>query len=169
MPAMRTDVVIIGAGLAGLAAARAVRKGGFDVVVLEARDRVGGRIWNRTLEDGGTLSVGGTWLGAGQHRMFALCAELGLETYPHSHTGNKILRIGGRNHRYSGLAPRIGVLALASLGIAFKRLQRMAMRVPLERPWDAPDADTLDARTLGAWIDSRRNVPSQAARDLLST
>ena len=47
MPAMRTDVVIIGAGLAGLAAARAVRKGGFDVVVLEARDRVGGGLGSR--------------------------------------------------------------------------------------------------------------------------
>ncbi len=169
MTSLRTDVVVVGAGLAGLAAARALRKAGCDVVVLEARDRVGGRIWNRRLDDGTVLSAGGTWLGAGQHRMFALCDELGLETYPHSHAGSKILRIGGRNHRYAGLAPGIGAFALASLGVALKRLERMAMSLPLDRPWDAPKAHRLDAQTLGAWIEARRNVPSADARELLAT
>jgi len=113
------------------------------------------------------LSVGGTWLGAGQHRMFALCDELGLETYPHAHAGKKILRIGGKTHRYSGLAPGIGLLRLACLGIAFKKLERLAMTLPPERPWEAPRARELDSTTLGAWIASRRNLPSTTARELL--
>ena len=166
---INADVVVIGAGFAGLAAARRLSAAGATVAVLEARDRVGGRVWNRTLEDGTVLSVGGTWLGAGQHRMFALCDELGLEVYPHGHAGKKLMRLAGRTVRYSGRAPAIGALTLASLGIGFARLERLAMSLPLERPWDAPRARELDATTLGAWMASRRNLPSAAARELLET
>lgn len=164
-----TDVCVVGAGLAGLAAARDVGSAGLSVTVLEARDRVGGRVWNRTLPDGLTVSVGGTWLGKGQDRMFDLCRETGLETYPQFADGDTVLRIDGRSRRYSGLIPKVSPLAIASLGLALKRLDAKAARVPLERPWEGRGARAQDSRSLGSWISSPWNVPSPVARRLLHT
>jgi monoamine oxidase len=92
------EICVVGAGFAGLAAAKRLADSGRQVVILEARDRVGGRTWNRTLDDGTVLSVGGTWLGVGQDRMFALCRELGCETYPQYERGQHIIRLDGTNH-----------------------------------------------------------------------
>lgn len=157
---------MVGAGFAGLAAARRLTQAGLDVVVVEARDRAGGRSWNRTLPDGTVLSVGGTWLGVGQDRMFALCREVGLETYPQYEQGEQILRLGGKNHRYRGMIPDINPWAVVVLGLMFKRLDSMANRLPVDAPWQAHDARAWDEQTLGDWISSPFNVPSATARDL---
>src|SRR5262245_1212099 len=85
------DVVVVGAGLAGLSAARALHEAGVSVRVLEARDRVGGRVLSRKLSSGEVVDLGAQWLGPGQERMFALAAELGLATFPQRHSGEKIL------------------------------------------------------------------------------
>lgn len=128
------DVCVVGAGFAGLAAARQLAGAGREVVVLEARDRVGGRVWNRELPEGPVISAGGSWLGKGQERMFDLCREVGLEVYPQYEQGDQILRLDGVNHRYRGLIPKIGPAAVASLGVAFMRLDRMARRLPADAP-----------------------------------
>src|SRR5215831_4066656 len=117
-----TDVCVVGAGFAGLAAARAVANAGRGVLVVEARDRVGGRVWNRTAEGGTVLSVGGSWLGVGQDRMFALCREHDLEVHEQHATGESIVRIGDTNHRYRGMIPRLNPAVLASIGVALARL-----------------------------------------------
>jgi monoamine oxidase len=158
----------VGAGLAGLAAARQLQSCGKSVVLIEARDRVGGRTWNRTAADGSVVSVGGTWLGKRQDRMFELCREFGMEVYPQYDRGDTVLHLNGSNQRYRGY-PKVGPLALASLGLAFWRLDRLAKRLPIDEPWKAGSAKSLDSQTLGAWIGSRWNVPSAAARKLLRT
>ena len=79
MDRLQADYCVVGAGFAGLAAARRLQAAGKRVVLLEARDRAGGRVWNRSASDGTVVSVGGTWLGKGQDRMFALCREFGLD------------------------------------------------------------------------------------------
>ena len=76
------DVVVIGAGLAGLTAAREVATAGTSVVVVEARDRVGGRVLNEDIGGGNVVEVGGQWIGPTQDRLAALAAELGVETFP---------------------------------------------------------------------------------------
>jgi monoamine oxidase len=160
------DVCVVGAGFAGLAAARQLAQAGREVVVLEARDRVGGRVWNRELPEGPVISAGGSWLGKGQERMFDLCREVGLEVYPQYEQGDQILRLDGVNHRYRGLIPKIGPVAVASLGVAFMRLDRMARQLPADAPWQAEGARALDARTLGQWLSNPLNVPSDTARTL---
>ena len=163
----RADVCVVGAGFAGLAAARHLVRGGARVIVLEARQRVGGRTWNRDMPDGLTVSVGGTWLGVGQERMFALAQEAGVATYEQFGTGDHLLRIDDTNVRYQGSAvPKKYLAGLGSYALAMRRLGRMAERLPLERPWDAADADALDARTLADWMNSRLNVPSRLGREL---
>ncbi|MFF4228886.1 flavin monoamine oxidase family protein [Streptomyces sp. NPDC001820] len=160
------DVCVVGAGFAGLAAARQLAQAGREVVVLEARDRVGGRVWNRELPEGPVVSAGGSWLGKGQERMFDLCREAGLEVYPQYEQGDQILRLDGVNHRYRGLIPKIGPAAVASLGVAFMRLDRMARRLPADAPWQAKGARALDARTLEQWLSHLLNLPSETARTL---
>ncbi len=168
MQRLRTDYCVVGAGFAGLSAARRLRDGGKSVVLLEARDRVGGRAWNRTAADGSVVSVGGTWLGKRQDRMFALCRELGVEIYPQYDRGDTVMHLDGTNRRYRG-NPKVGLFALASLGLAFWQLDRMAKRLPIRAPWKASGARALDSQTLGAWFGSRWNVPSATAQKLIRT
>ena len=168
MERIRTDYCVVGAGLAGLAAARRLRDRGKSVALLEARDRVGGRIWNRPATDGTMVSVGGTWLGKRQDRMFALCREHGLEVYPQYERGDTVMHLDGTNRRYQGV-PKVGLFGLASLGLAFWRLDRMVKRLPIDGPWKVSGARALDSQTLGAWFGSRWNVPSATARKLINT
>ena len=168
MERIRTDYCVVGAGFAGLAAARRLRERGKSVALVEARDRVGGRVWNRTAADGTVVSVGGTWLGQRQDRTFELCREFGLEVYPQYDQGDTVMHLDGANRRYQG-NPKVDLISLLSLGLAFWRLDRMAKRLPIDEPWKASDAKALDSQTLGAWFGSRWNVPSATARKLINT
>jgi monoamine oxidase len=132
----------VGAGFAGLAAARRLRDCGKSVALVEARDRVGGRVWNRTAADGSVVSVGGTWLGKRQDRMFELCRELGVEVYPQYDQGDTVMHLDGTNRRYRG-NPKVNLFALGSLGLAFWQLDRMMKRLPIDEPWKASGARAL--------------------------
>jgi monoamine oxidase len=167
MERIRTDYCVVGAGFAGLAAARRLRDRGKSVALIEARDRVGGRVWNRTAGDGSVVSVGGTWLGKRQDRMFELCRELGVEVYPQYEQGDTVMHLDGANRRYQGI-PKAGLFAVVSLGLAFWRLDRMVKRLPIDEPWKASGARALDSQTLGAWFGSPWNVPSANARKLIN-
>src|SRR5688572_16120956 len=131
------DVAVIGAGLAGLSAARGVVAAGASVVVVEARDRVGGRVLNEDIGAGNVVEVGAQWIGPTQDRLAALAAALGVETFPTYGEGENLIEYGGRLRRYRGTIPRINPAVLLDVERAQRRLNRMARRVPLEAPWEA--------------------------------
>ncbi len=159
------DVVVVGAGLAGLAAARALTAQGSSVVVLEARDRVGGRLHNHDIGGGKVVEVGGQWIGPTQDRLAGLARELGIETFPTHAEGFNLLEYGGRVRRYTGAIPRINPAVLIDVERAQRRLNRLARRLPLEAPWQAPGAAKMDCQTVATWM--RRNLATKSGRMLL--
>ncbi|MBA2545172.1 MAG: FAD-dependent oxidoreductase [Deltaproteobacteria bacterium] len=158
------DVIVIGAGLAGLIAARDLVKTGASVTVLEARERVGGRTLSQTL-GGQTIDLGGQWMGDKHHRLRALAADLGVESFAQYGRGTKVLVRGDSRRTFSGFLPKIGVLPLIDLGLAIMRLERLAGRVDLEEPLRTKHGAALDAQSVADWLD--RRVRSQRARAML--
>ncbi len=158
------DVVVVGAGLAGLVSAREVIAAGRSAVVLEARERVGGRLLNRSIGDGKVVEVGGQWAGPTQHRVLALARDLGVDTFATYADGENLVELDGRIRRYRGAIPRISPAVLADIGQAQFRLDRMARSVPPEAPWRAARAEEWDGQTAWTWI--RRNTVTHAARAL---
>ncbi|HEY8074115.1 MAG TPA: flavin monoamine oxidase family protein [Labilithrix sp.] len=161
---IETDVVIVGAGFAGLSAARALRDAGRSAIVLEARDRVGGRVLTKKI--GGTwVDLGGQWLGPTQDRALALVRELGFETFSTWTRGDNLVVVEERAKRYRGTIPRLPIASLLNVGWAQWRFERLAKTVPLDAPWSAPRAAELDRKTLADWVDA--NVKTRVARRLL--
>jgi monoamine oxidase len=153
--AVQTDVVVVGAGLAGLAAARALVGDGLDVVVMEARDRVGGRTLNHPIGDGDVVEVGGQWVGPTQLRVNAWVRELGLELFETYNAGDNQFEYAGRLSRYRGAIPRINPVVLADIAQGQARLDRMARQVPLDAPWTAARAERWDAMTVATWLERK--------------
>jgi monoamine oxidase len=159
------EVIVIGAGLAGLVTARELVAAGREVVVLEARDRVGGRTEHGELADGTPVELGGQWIGPGQDRMGELLSELGLESFPAYNEGEVLLLLGGRHVRmasHRGAIPPLSPFVIADLAQAQWRFDRLARQVPLEAPWEGPRARVHDARTFESWI--RSNVHTRTGR-----
>ncbi len=161
-----SQVLVIGAGLSGLAAARRLHAAGVEVTVLEARSRVGGRTEGGRTAGGTPVELGGQWLGPTQTRMYALAEELGLETFPTYNIGKHVIQLGGKQSRMAskrGAVPKLNPFVLADLFQGMTRFQRLAGKVPLDQPWTAPGADALDNQTFETWI--RRNLRTETGRD----
>lgn len=165
MERLSADVVVVGAGLSGLRAARAIADAGREVVVLEARERVGGRLLNVDLAEGVTADVGGQWVGSDHVRVQRLAAELRIEIFPQHGEGRNLLDVGGKRRRYRGTIPRLGPRVLWDVFVARRRIDRIAREVGADRPWAAARAAELDGETLAEWCE--RNVRAPLARELI--
>ena len=163
------DVVVVGAGLAGLTAARELAGAGLDVQVLEARDRVGGRTLNHSVGErpDDVVELGGQWVGPTQLEVMALAEDLRLETYPTHIEGKNLFEIGvGKVKRFSGTIPMLGPLVMADYGRADLRLKRLIKKVSAESPWESPNAEELDEQSFATWI--RGAARTRVAREALA-
>jgi monoamine oxidase len=163
--AAATDVVVVGAGLAGLTAASRLVDAGAEVVVLEARDRVGGRTLTLPAADGTPIDHGGQWIGPTQDRIAALARRVGVTTYPSWERGLHTEFRDGRAHRFDGLPDGGDPVTAVAIGQAIRELDTMAAEVPLEAPWAAAQALAWDSQTAETWLQAR--VPAERARTWL--
>jgi monoamine oxidase len=149
------DVIVVGAGLSGMIAARAVLAAGLTVLVLEADERVGGRILTEEVLPGVPVELGAQWIGDTHERMFALAAELGVETYPQFDQGATSYDLAGSGVLRENEFQARFALELQELELVLRRLDVLAATVPVEAPWSAPRAAEWDVVTAGEWFDAQ--------------
>jgi putrescine oxidase len=162
---IEADVVVVGAGVAGLSAARRLVAEGRDVVVLEARDRVGGRLWNTEI-GGEANELGGEWVAPYQSRMHALLAELGIDLFPAYRDGDDVyVDEHGTARRHDGEEHGMSAADERAFAEADDKLDALAKELDPEVPWEHPRARELDTITFDEWL--RAEVASDAARENL--
>jgi monoamine oxidase len=162
------DVIVVGAGLAGLTAARDVAAAGRSVVVLEARDRVGGRVLGTQIDGGHVVESGGEFIGPTQDRIAALASAMGVNTFPTYNEGNNLYYRNGLGLPY-GSGPFGAVPpdpeGVGEAAVAIQAINAMAAEVPVDAPWKAPNAAEWDGKTWETWM--QENLHTSGGRLLL--
>ncbi|ANH36992.1 Putrescine oxidase [Nocardioides dokdonensis FR1436] len=164
----KVDVVVVGAGLSGLVAADQLARRGVDVLCVEARGRVGGRVLNHHLDAGGTIEAGGAFIGPTQDHIAALAKRLGVRTFLQYNEGRSVYisSMTGRQE-YSGTVPPDPTI-LPDAAVLLTRIDSMAAEIDVSAPWSHPDARAWDAMSLGEFI--RRNaVNAQGIGNLIKS
>jgi putrescine oxidase len=159
------DVVVVGAGAAGLTAANELRKAGLSVAVLEARDRVGGRLWTDVI-DGAMLELGGQWVSPDQEALQEAIAELGLETFSRYRDGDSVY-VGpdGTASRFTGEMFPVAPETERVIAEITERLDAMVAEIDPDRPWAHEKAAEWDAISWDAWLRAQTD-DDEAVRNL---
>jgi monoamine oxidase len=146
------DTIIVGGGFSGLAAGRLLHKANKKFLLLEARERLGGRTHTKYFSDGKYVDLGGQWIGPTQDRMYSLAKEYHVAWYETYNEGRNILDLNKTIRTYKGLIPKMDMASLINIDLLLKRLEHMAKQIPLEAPWLAPNAKRWDSISLEAFV-----------------
>ncbi|MBA3855600.1 MAG: monoamine oxidase [Cyanobacteria bacterium PR.3.49] len=164
---LEADFCIVGAGFAGLTAALRLTQAGYSVFVLEARERVGGKVWTHYLDDGTPVDMGGTFLGPTQDRIYALLDEFDLSITPTPNHGDSLIVYDNQVYRYSDDMPDLDASKLAGVWETLRTLSKMSAEVSNQSPWSGPRAKEWDSITLAQFIDAPSRNLSEPARAML--
>ncbi|HEX6714140.1 MAG TPA: FAD-dependent oxidoreductase, partial [Thermoleophilaceae bacterium] len=157
-PRKKADVIVVGAGLAGLTAARKIRAAGKSVLVMEAQARVGGRTLSEDIGGGEIADLGGTFIGPTQDHIAALVNELGIPTFPTYNTGDNVfIRSDGRRETFASNTPVFGTAPsdpeiAPDIVAVVAQLDSMAAEIDVKQPWAHPKAAEWDSQTLESWV-----------------
>ncbi|MBC3842800.1 FAD-dependent oxidoreductase [Streptacidiphilus sp. 4-A2] len=164
-PSIEADVIIIGAGFAGISAARELKQAGKTVAVLEARKRLGGRSLSRPIGDGKVVELGCEFHGQPDSISAVTGRSVGIEAHKVYDEGYRLIDDEGKLSRWKGAAPKVSPAALVDFGQAALRIERMRREVPQEAPWKAPHAVQWDSETIWSW--TQRNIRTKGGRALM--
>lgn len=148
--------IVVGAGLAGLTAACDLAAAGVDTLVLEARDRVGGRTHGIEVAPGSWVDAGAAYLGDRHTELHTMLARLGLKTTPTTMTGDSRFAIGSEDAIRPGRFPPLNAVALGEM---FDLLDELTSTVRVDAPWLTPQADRLDSITAAQWAELNLSHP----------
>jgi monoamine oxidase len=165
----RADVCVVGAGISGLTAARTLHAAGKSVIVLEARDRVGGRCFSRPITGASDVAnMGATFVGPTQTHVLALMSELGIAKFDVYSTGKLLWYQNGKATPYTGnVPPDSDPLAVVELGeVTLPKVDSMAATVPTDAPWTAPNALEWDSMTVQTWAE--QNITTTDGQQLFN-
>ncbi|XP_063306213.1 amine oxidase [flavin-containing]-like [Pelobates fuscus] len=150
----KCDVVVIGGGLSGLSAAKLLVESGLSVVVLEARNRVGGRTFTVQNEKVKYVDLGGAYVGPTQNRILRIAKECGVETYKVNEEQQLIHHVKGKSYPFQGpFPPMWNPIVYLDYNNLWRTMDEMGKEIPNEAPWAAPHAEEWDTITMKELID----------------
>ncbi|KAK1903106.1 Amine oxidase [flavin-containing] [Dissostichus eleginoides] len=143
------DVVVVGGGISGLSAAKLLKANGLTPVVLEARDRVGGRTFTVRNKETKWVDLGGAYIGPTQNRILRLAKEYGIQTYKVNEQESLVHYVNGKSHPFKGSFPPMwNPFVLLDFNNLWRTMDEMGKEIPREAPWRAPHAEEWDKMTM---------------------
>ena len=160
------DIIVVGAGLAGLSGARYLSLAGKRILILEARNRVGGRVLSK-FQGSIPIDLGAQWIQPGQNQIYELLESFGIKTYPSYQRGNHIFATGKKIRPYSGAIPKIGFPAKLEVRKLIQKLKKQSAKINPETPWTSDTTHHLDVQKFSDFI--KKRTWFNASRNLVNT